>query len=298
MIGIFIAFSILILAAIVSGNNLSIAVGSLVGSNVTRRNAAVFIGILGFIIGFFVGTGHMEATVFKLFPYDPEIILLVIWGSILIFIVAQLVRVPISLTMAIVGIAIGLFLRNGNYYAFSVVFRISLMWIIAPVMAVILSFIMMKILVAWKSRKVWRTASSMKIILIFLAFLSSLTLGENTLGFIGAMWNQQIFVYPAVVIGIIIGSVFLSRGVLKRIGYEIYSLNYSSALVSLISSSVFVEIATLFGLPLSNTQTLTSGILGAGLGKKMRAVSLKPVVRILLLWFISPLIGIIIGLAI
>ncbi|MGC8546989.1 MAG: anion permease [Thermoplasmata archaeon] len=297
MIGIFIALSLLILAAIVSGNNLSIAVGSLVGSNVTRRDAAVLIGIIGFIAGFFIGTGHMEKTVSLLFPYNSLIILLVIWGSILIFVLAQFVRVPISLTMAIVGIAIGLFIRDGRYYGFPVVFRISVMWVIAPIMAVVFSYIMMKVLISWKSRKVWRTASSMKIILIFLAFLSSFTLGENTLGFIGAIWNQHMIVYPSVVLGIIIGSIFLSRGVLKRISYEIYSLNYSSALVSLISSSVLVEIATLFGLPLSNTQTLTSGILGAGLGKKMRAVSLKPVVRILLLWFISPFIGILIGLA-
>lgn len=296
MIGILILLSLFILAAIVSGNNLSIAVGSLVGSNVTKKNAAVVIGISGFVSGLFIGTDHMRATTTLLFPYAPLIILFVILGSILIFIVAQIARVPISLTMAIVGIAIGLFIRNGDYSRIYLVSRIATMWIIAPLFAVLFSYIMMKVLTSWKNKRIWRTASSMKVILLMLAFLSSFTLGENTIGFIAAMSSPEIIVYPIVIGGIIFGSIFLSSGVLKRISYEIYSLNYTSAMVSLISSSILVEIATLFGLPLSNTQTLTSGILGAGLGKKMRAVSLKPVVRILLLWFISPVLGIIIGL--
>ncbi len=296
MIDFFVLISIFVLAAIVSGNNLSIAVGALVGSNVTRRQAAILIGIIGFIAGFFVGISHMRITVQTLFPYDTIILLFVIWGSILIFILANLIRVPISLTMALVGIALGIFIRKQDFVHLHLILDIVFMWILAPIIAVIFSYAMIKTLSFWNSKKVWRTATSMKIILIILALLSSFTLGENTIGFVGALWNPSPFVYAFVVLGIIFGSIYLSKGVIKRISYEIYSLNYSSALVSLLSSSVLVEIATLFGIPLSNTQTLTSGILGSGLGKKMRALSLRPVARILLLWFISPLLGIFIGI--
>lgn len=296
MILLFTLISLFLLVAIVSGNNLSIAVGSLVGSNVTKKDAALIIGILGFVSGFLIGTNHMRETTTLLFPYPPLTILLILLGSILIFVVAQVSRVPISLTMAIVGIAIGIFIRSGNYSRIDIVSRIASMWIIAPLLAVLFSYIMIKLVVRWKNRRIWKTASTMKIILLILAFFSSFTLGENTIGFIAAMFPPGIIVYSIVIAGIVFGSLFLSSGVLRRISYEIYSLSYSSAMVSLISSSVLVEMATLLGLPLSNTQTLTSGILGSGLGKKMRALSLKPVVRILLLWFISPIMGIIIGL--
>ena len=46
-------------------------------------------------------------------------------------------------------------------------------------------------------------------------------------------------------------------------------MRYSNALVSLIVSSLLVEIATFFAVPLSSTQTLTSSVFGVGIsGRK------------------------------
>ncbi|MGC8645606.1 MAG: inorganic phosphate transporter [Thermoplasmata archaeon] len=293
-----ISASLFVLAAIVSGNNLSAGVGSLIGSNVTGRRFAILIATIGFTVGFLVGTERMSSTVHTLLPYGSLLVFLVIWGSVAIFIIAQLARVPISLTMAIVGIAVGVFVRRGDLSALSSVEKIALMWVIAPPIAIGISYTVSAMLIRRKVTRIWRTASLMKSLIIALGFFSSFTLGENTLGFIGALGDGGFVSYFFVVLGIVFGSLFLSGGVVRTLGYDMYSISYSNALSSMLSSSLLVEAATIFGIPLSNTQALTSGIIGAGLARRMRAVSLRPIVRITLLWFASPLVGIALGLII
>jgi len=295
---LFISVSLFVLAAIVSGNNLSAGVGSLLGSNVTGRKAAVLIAIVGFTSGFLVGVNKMSRTVNALFPYGSFSLFLIIWASVLVFIVAQIARTPISLTMALVGISFGIFLRHDVFSSIAIIERIIAMWIIAPPLAIGISYAISTLLTRRKASGIWRTANVMRFLLIFLGFISSFTLGENTLGFIGALGRGSIVSSIFVAGGIVFGSAFLSWGPVKTIGRDMYSISYSNAFSSLLSSSLLVEAATLVGLPLSNTQALTSGIIGAGLGRKMRVLSLRPVVRVLLLWFVSPVVGVILGIII
>jgi Phosphate/sulphate permeases len=97
-------------------------------------------------------------------------------------------------------------------------------------------------------------------------------------------------------LGIAFGSFFLSSGVIKRVGQEMYMMRYTNAFVSLVVSSVLVEAATIIGLPLSNTQTLTSSVFGTGLSYKSRAMASKPFLITVATWVVSPLLGILFGL--
>ena len=86
-----------------------------------------------------------------------------------------------------------------------------------------------------------------------------------------------------------------SMGVLKRVGEDMYSMRYFNALTSLAVSSIMVEAATLFSLPLSSTQALTSSVFGAGLSYRYKALFLKPYLIVVLTWVISPVTGLIVG---
>ena len=75
-------------------------------------------------------------------------------------------------------------------------------------------------------------------------------------------------------------------------------MRYTNAFVSLVISSALVEGATFLGLPLSNTQTLTSSVFGSGLSYRNKAMASKPFLITVATWVISPMLGMIFGLII
>jgi PiT family inorganic phosphate transporter len=115
------------------------------------------------------------------------------------------------------------------------------------------------------------------------------------MGFIGSIAGFTFYVILSMSIGILLGSFLLSRGVLKRIGQEMYLMRYSNALISLLVSSVLVEGATFIGLPLSNTMTLTSSVFGTGLSYRFKALNIGPFITVVIMWVVSPLIGFTLG---
>jgi phosphate/sulfate permease len=55
-------------------------------------------------------------------------------------------------------------------------------------------------------------------------------------------------------------------------------------------------LATFFHIPLSNTQTTVSAVLGTGIAYKTRYVSLKSFLTIVVGWVVAPLLSFAIGL--
>jgi len=289
---------VLILIFLVAGNNMATAVGTLVGSNIANKRVAKIIGIAGFSAGLIISGSIMLKTARVIFNYNSEIIAYLLIGAIIIFIIAQATRVPLSLTMALVGISIGLMIRYGRYYELSTFSKIVFMWFLAPIFALSLSFILVKIYSRIKFNNIWKKSESMRILIFIFSFASAYTLGENTMGLILSIYGFNILSLILSVISIALGSLFLSDGVLKRIGQEIFSMNYSSAMISIATSTVLVELASLFSIPLSNSQAITFSILGVAFSNRIRFLIYKPIIRIISIWIISPLMGIGLGLLI
>jgi PiT family inorganic phosphate transporter len=95
---------------------------------------------------------------------------------------------------------------------------------------------------------------------------------------------------------IFVGSFYVSARTLRRVTEELFSVHYSNALISLLVSAALVEIATLFGIPLSNIQTLSGGIFGAGLSHRLKFLRLQPFLTIVAGWIVAPLLSFAIGL--
>ncbi|MEM2056535.1 MAG: inorganic phosphate transporter, partial [Thermoplasmatales archaeon] len=134
-----------------------------------------------------------------------------------------------------------------------------------------------------------------KSLLVGGSFFTSFTLGANTLGFILNLIGGSGLAIAVMVSGIIIGSVFLSSGVIRRVGEEMYSMRYSSATISLLSSALLVEIATVLGVPLSNSQTLSASVMGSGLSYRFKAINARPFLLIVFTWIFSTLLGFLLG---
>ena len=287
-----------ILTAFVAGNNLSAAVGTIIGSRITSRGMGIAIGILGFTLGLMLEGSALHSASANLLPHSYILVSYAFLVSFALFILAYFLRSPLSLTMVLVGVAIGLSVHHGYAVNGNFVILMVSTWILAPLGSVIFAFVLNRELQKRQSRNFWSEISYLKVILIVVSFLTAFTLGANTLGLIANMAGFDIWVIASMITGIVAGSLFLSKGIIKRVGEEMYLMRYSNALTSLLVSSVFVEIATLFSIPLSNTQTLTSSVLGTGMSYRTKAIYMRPFMIVLATWIIAPLAGLFLGLVI
>ena len=284
-----------ILTILVSGNNLSVSVGTVVGARIIRRWTGVLIGIVGYVSGLLLEGESLRYAATALLPHSYYFISIALLISIAAFIIATLLRAPLSLTMVLVGSVIGISIHAGRIPDQGLLLLIVAMWIISPILSIAISYLSNKVLIKNPPKDIWKTAISMKGFLVAASFFTSFTLGANTLGFILNLLGGSSVVVIVMVIGIIIGSVFLSRGVIKRVGEEMYSMRYSSATISLLSSAILVEVATLLGVPLSNSQTLSASVVGSGLSYSFKAINMRPFMLIVATWIISTFLGFFLG---
>lgn len=286
---------IALLSMIVSGNNLSAAVGTVVGSKIVSRYFGLLLGSGGFSLGLIIEGRFLSDSIFRIMPDVSYYVVVVLAISFVLFTMATYFRIPLSLTMAIVGISLGVSLRVSFTPDLLYVYLVISAWVLAPVLSIGSSYYLNKKITSVKINDVWRAARLYKILLVIISFLTAFTLGANTFGLLAAMGHDSILVITVMIIAIFAGAILLSGGVIKRVSQDIFSMRYANAFVSLLISSVLVEGATFFSLPLSNTQTLTSSVFGSGLSYSTKVMMSKPFLQVVAMWIISPLFGLLLG---
>lgn len=283
---------IFILTALTAGNNLSVCSGTLISSRIVSKIYGILIGILGYLLGLLVEGSFLRSSVSNIILTGNQYFVFIVFAiSIAIFLIAHKKRVPESLSITFTSALLGVSFAYGNI-DLGFTYLIIIFWILAAVLSFVLSYLMMH----WLKRlipekNIWRSISVFRVTLILLAFLTSFTLGANTIGLIYASLPQSPIFLLVIILGIVFGSVFLSSGEIRRIGNDIIPLRYANAVVTQFVSVFLVEIATFFGVPLSNTQTLTSGIYGAGSSYKTKIILKKPLITIVLTWVLTAVIS-------
>ena len=275
-----------ILIALVSGNNLPVCSGSIIGSRIVSRRNGVLIAIIGYILGLILEGDMLRNGVNAVLPFKSEqSIIIAFTVAIFVFLIAHKMRVPQSLsvnfTSILLGISIAMHLPiNWLFLSFIILF-----WIIAPIISVIaMRPLMHKTYSLVKKKRIWPTIKLIRLLLILFSFLAAFTLGANTLGLLYATMPKDLYSLLATLLGIIFGSLLLSGGELRRIGNEIISLRYINALNSQIISVLLVELAVLLSIPLSNSQTFIASIYGSGLSYKNRILLRSPIKSIAITW--------------
>ena len=284
-----------ILTMLVAGNNLAAAAGTLIGSRILSRQWGAILGAVGFCSGLIVQGESLRGTAVSLLPNNDLIVSYALGVSMILFIVAALIRIPLSLIMALVGSSIGVSLRYHLHIDIGLIELIVVMWVVAPLISILSSYLINRKFTSLKPKNVWNFAITLKIILIIISFFTAFTIGANTLGFIAEVGRIHGYELIAMVIAIFTGSFFLSGGVVKRVGSDMYTMRYSNAFVSLLVSTALVEIATIFGLPLSSTQTMTSSVFGSGLSYRMKFLEARAFYITVVMWILSPALGIFLG---
>ncbi|MGC9204965.1 MAG: inorganic phosphate transporter [Candidatus Micrarchaeia archaeon] len=289
-----------ILIMLVSGNNLPACSGSVIGSKIVSKKTGVSITIIGYALGLILEGGMLRRGVNAIFPYRFEPLLIVaLFTAIVVFLIAHKMRVPQSLAVNFTGILVGVSLAMHFSIGWGFVMLMVLFWVAAPVASILLIAPLMNLSHSIvNGKKIWRSIKRIKLVLIFLSFFSAFALGANTIGLVYSSMPNNSFAMIAALLGILIGSIFLNGGELRRISSDIISMRYLNSINSQFVSVILVEIATFLGIPLSNTQTFVASVYGTGLSYKNRIILKKPAIAIAFTWIGGAVVSLLLSYAI
>jgi PiT family inorganic phosphate transporter len=200
--------------------------------------------------------------------------------------------------MALVGLLAGLSIAGDSpangFYMGEVVFT----WVLVPLIAFGLAYGLIRLVNRSWPTNLWQRLQVYKVLLMVTSFTTAYVTGANTLGMIVATGGFDVASVLAALAAIFAGSFFLSEGAIRRVSQEFFLMRYANAAVTLVTSTVLVEAATTFNIPLSITQTTSTAVFGAGLSYRTKFVSAKPFLKVAVGWVIAPLLSFVIGLLI
>jgi PiT family inorganic phosphate transporter len=288
-----------LLGAVVSGNNISACCGTIIGSGMVSRRSGIVIAIVGYLLGLSIEGPKLFRVRQAFLPTETSTeIFSILLATLLIFIGGELTRVPLSLSKALTGTVLGVSFAIGTLQQTDYLVLILIFWVSAPIVATALGMFFVRLDDRYSTRNLWVKLSLLKAGLVVMAFLSAYVTGSNALGLIaGVPSNQPIIATVAVGLGSVLGASVLGRGALRRLTEGIYSLRYPNAFYSQLLGAGTVELANQLGVPLSTTETVSSGIIGSGLASKMRVMNSRNVFLIIASWVISPTLGFLLGYA-
>jgi phosphate/sulfate permease len=282
--------------ALVAGNNLSACVGPAVGARILSKRKGAILGAAGFSAGLLVQGSGMINSVHNLMPIvTPQFQAEVLVAATVIFVIAHLARLPLSLSMSLVGLLAGFALSQGVTSQFPFMAEVVAMWFIAPAVAAVFAFILIRYINSSQVSNIYGRIRFYKALLLVLAFTAAYSLGANTIGLIVATAGFTWAAVSTAVAAVFVGALFLGEGAIRRVSQEFYLMRYSNATVALAASTVLVEAAAFLNIPLSNTQTTAAAVFGAGLSYKAKFMSLKPFLTIVAGWIVAPVLSFLIG---
>ena len=286
-----------LLGAVVSGNNISACCGTIIGSGMVSRRSGIVIAIVGYLLGLSIEGPKLFRVRQAFLPTETSTeIFSILLATLLIFIGGELTRVPLSLSKALTGTILGVSFAIGTLQQTDYLVLILIFWVSAPIVATALGMFFVRLDDRYSTRNLWVKLSLLKAGLVVMAFLSAYVTGSNALGLIaGVPSNQPLIATVAVGLGSVLGASVLGRGALRRLTEGIYSLRYPNAFYSQLIGAGTVEVANQLGVPLSTTETVSSGIIGSGLASKMRVMNSRNVFLIIASWVISPALGFLLG---
>lgn len=282
-----------LLGLVVGGNSLAACSGTIIGSGMIRRRTGILIAVAGYILGLAIEGPKLFRVRQVFLPVITSTeVLSILLAAFLIFLAGELFKIPLSLSKAVTGAILGVTVAAGLQVQTVYLVIILSFWILAPLGATALGILSIELDNRLSPKNLWTKLTLLKTGLFVVSFLSAYVIGSNTLGLIaGIPYN---FTFSAsIIVGLssIIGAFLLGKGSLRRLSEGFFSLRYPNAFFSQLLGSAAVEFASQAGVPLSITETVSSGIIGSGLATKMRVMNSRNVLLIISSWIISPAAG-------
>ena len=214
--------------------------------------------------------------------------------------------IPSSSSHALIGSLVGatiVYTRSVGYVLWGgVLYKVVLPLFLSPMIGLFIGWAGMKLMyrlfVSWSQRKVNRIFRKLQVLSsAFVAFSHGNNDAQKTMGIItlslisGGVLAEDagvpMWVKIACAITMALGTSIGGRKIMKTMGGNVTKLEPANGFVAQTASAVVIEGATLFGIPVSTTQVITTSIMGVGAAKRMSAVKWGVAKSILVAWVLT-----------
>ena len=282
-----------LLGMLVGGNNLSASSGTIIGSGMISKRSGILLAVVGYLLGLALEGPKLFKVREAFLPNETTVqVFIILTATLLVFLGGELGKVPLSLSKTLTGTIVGVSLAAGAFQRAGYLALILGYWFVAPLVASGLGLFFVALDDRYSPKKLWLKLSVLKAGLLLVGFFSAYVSGSNTLGLIaGVPYNQTLAPTIAVGLGSVVGAFTLGRGAMRRLSEGIFSLRYPNAFFAQFVGAGTVELAIQLGIPLSTTESVSSGIIGSGLARKMRVMNARNIFLIMTSWVVSPAVG-------
>jgi len=273
--------------------------GTAVSSGMVRYRTATILIAIFVLIGALVGGMPGMKTLGSITPQTVNTAFYVSLASALAVTLMTIVSIPVSASQAVVGAILGIGILQ-KQVEFSSLTKVVICWIGTPVGACIISFVLYFFLA-----KIFRRLHLhfvtydrvMRTLLILAGIYGAYALGANNVANVTGVFYQAGMLttpFQALFIGgasIGFGAITYSKNVMMTVGRKIIPMDAFSAFIAVFSGAITVHIYSIVGVPVSTSQAVVGAVVGIGLLKGMRMVSRKTILKIILGWFLTPVLA-------
>jgi phosphate/sulfate permease len=280
-------------------NNSSLLIGNLRGSGSTSFTVTVLISVAGLVVGTLLeGSKMVGSLVGSIAPATTSSVML---ATLLVSIVLSagltLVELPVSFSMIMVGAFMGATLSAALSLNLGHSGLVIAFWFIAPAATAVITAIVYSSFTRLVQGVGLIAVDSLNRAGAVISGLAvSYTLGANNLGLFYGASLAGLPVNMGIMLGLVavaaVGVVTFGRNSLGGvIGDKMLALSPQGVFSAFVSSSLVVWAGTQFALPVSISQCLLGGMLGAAYSRAISAVNGRLVAETLALWVVAPLVA-------
>jgi inorganic phosphate transporter, PiT family len=272
--------------------------GTGVATNIIKYKTAIVLTSVFVILGAIIEGEKCFATLDKLSSLTSTSSFFAALAAGTTMFILTYLALPCSTSQAIVGaiLGAGIVLGTAN---FSILYKIMLCWLLAPVSAAFISFMLYHMIGFFFKRYI--TDLKKRSLFIFLGLLFSgcfgaFALGSNNVANVTGTYVGSGLLTPFE--GVLIGGLSIASGVLTyskkvmmTVGKEITHMDEYSAFIAQLSEGFTVEVFTHVGVPVSASQAIVGGVVGVGFVKGIKTVNRNTVYNITIGWIATPLVS-------
>ena len=269
--------------------------------------AAVF-NFIGAFIGYWTGSGVAKTIQSVTTPASGfaglALIAAALGGAIGWNLITWRLGLPSSSTHALIGGVVGAALAAGTVVAWSTVWdKVVIPMVTSPFVGLILAFLLMRLIVAiFRARNPQKVGGGFRHAQTVSAAAMAMGHGMQdaqktmgvifllmvTMGYASASEEMPVWIVIACATAISLGTAVGGKRIMKTLGRRIIDLDPARGF-SAESTSAAVLYVTALGLeaPVSTTQVITGGIMGAGVEKRVSSVRWSVGVNILWAWVLT-----------
>jgi len=277
--------------------------GTAVSTRVVKYTTAITLTSVFVILGAYFG-GHHGVLKLSDYAYNggidtPAIAFLVMLAAAVNVTIMTILKLPVSTSQSVIGAIMGGGILFGKT-DFSPSIKFLSAWIITPFGAMIIGFILYKLIELFIEPWIENLVVYDKVIksgFYIAGIFAAYSLGANNVANVTSIFAGQlnlITTREAVILGgvsIALGVFTFSKRVMFTVGKGLVPLSPMSGFVSVLSAAIVVYIYSLIGIPVSTSQAIVGAVIGIGLSKGVNNINTKTLRNILFAWFGTPTVA-------